>query len=504
MLKRSTLLALVLISSLIGATLVSAGPNDLPPNGWWTGEVIQNVGDGDSTVMIVPYSQDGNALTPIQRDAVPQYGITEFLPEQFSDMPDGFTGSAVVSAEKDILAIVNITNSPYKDFGTPGGAAKAQYQGTSASDTSTTLLFPLVKNDHVGQTTTFFVQNASDSGSADMTFDFTMQNGYTCTNNPLVIQDVPASSMVAVSPSQAGCGSGFNALGSLTVTSAQPLAGIVVQTATIAPPDDIKSASSTRALAPSMADDTAYAPQIKKFWRNKFTSIQVQNASDTDTIPAGDLQITYVIADCGAPPCNIGPITESNPNPLGPGEMWITIHDNSLPQMPSNTYWSATIHSQSGKNFVGLVTEGSVSGSQPDTKTVSFTLPDSQQSTSISLPSVKENWLGRYAGFQVFSTGNPAVITAQYSYKKMNGQTGTLTVRTKTPQTTFLFYRVSEDGGIQSQLDIVGGGSFSDLAGTLSGVIVTSDQNLVSLVNESCRSCSGLQDNNNYEGFNLP
>ena len=71
-------------------------------------------------------------------------------------MPAGFEGSAVASADQPIAAVVNVANRPV-------GAAAGQYTGTDGSAVSTSIAFPLVKSNHAGRTTTFFIQNASNS-----------------------------------------------------------------------------------------------------------------------------------------------------------------------------------------------------------------------------------------------------------------------------------------------------------------------------------------------------
>ena len=125
-----------------------------------------------------------------------------------------FFGSAVASADQPIVAIVNVNNR-----GT--GAAAGQYQGTNIVTADTTLYFPLVKNDHSGRTTTFFVQNVGD-GPTNITAVFAV-NGINHGWNRNNIPSTRSSSSTRPTPPARPAGQGN--VGSLIVTGTQPLAG---------------------------------------------------------------------------------------------------------------------------------------------------------------------------------------------------------------------------------------------------------------------------------------
>ena len=143
------LVALIAFSSIAGA--------EIPGSGWWSGEQVQNVGDDTAHLMVTAYDTDSTA-TYVATYVVEVGKAYNFLPHDFSGMPEGFQGSAVVEADQPIKAVTNVTNRQAGDYGVTGGAATAQYQGIGAPDS--VVNFPMAKINHYQKTTTFYIQNA--------------------------------------------------------------------------------------------------------------------------------------------------------------------------------------------------------------------------------------------------------------------------------------------------------------------------------------------------------
>ena len=159
----------LVISTLIILTIASITYADtaaLPGSGWWSGEQIQNVGESTANITLTAYDSS-SALTYQIVDTINSGYSKTYLPWDFTGMPAGFQGSAVVSSNSDIRAIVNITNKynagqGVGDPSTPSPAA-GQYVGFNIPDT--TIFFPLVKNNHLGRTTSFAIQNAGEGAT---------------------------------------------------------------------------------------------------------------------------------------------------------------------------------------------------------------------------------------------------------------------------------------------------------------------------------------------------
>ena len=105
--KFSVIITIILM--LVVATTVLA-QTSLPGSGWWSGETIQNVGNDTATISVNAFG-DGCPATgcAVTKDVDPG-AFTNFMPGDFSDMPSGFQGAALVSSNQPIKAIVNVTN----------------------------------------------------------------------------------------------------------------------------------------------------------------------------------------------------------------------------------------------------------------------------------------------------------------------------------------------------------------------------------------------------------
>ena len=206
------ILVLVLALLLVSVGAVSAQSGNLPGSGWWSGQQIQNVGSASTSVLFTAYDGDGNDFPcgPAKSAGVGQ--SVNFLTNTECTVPAGFVGSAVVSADQPIAAIVNVVNMP-------SGRAAGMYRGTDGADVANTIAFPLMKNNYFGRSTTLYIQNASSSannitvtvkvGSATLTKMFTA---------------VPARAMALVGPADVSPAKHNNSFGSAPVTSTCALA----------------------------------------------------------------------------------------------------------------------------------------------------------------------------------------------------------------------------------------------------------------------------------------
>ena len=130
---------------------------------------------------------------------------------------------------------MNVTNRESGGLGVAGGQAAAQYQGIDGVAVDTTLYFPMAKNNRYGKTTSFYIQNAG-STAATATCVFTMDDSNTYN---YTTPSIGPGQMVVVTPADAlvpATGTNRNNIGSLKVTSSQPLAGVVMEYNTVRAP----------------------------------------------------------------------------------------------------------------------------------------------------------------------------------------------------------------------------------------------------------------------------
>jgi hypothetical protein len=471
--KLSIIMLMLLLVLSVG--LVSAGPNDLPGNGWTSGQQIQNVGNASGVVNLTAYDQAGAPTNCGDQPLDPGESYT-YLPEtDCPGMPPGFEGSAVASADQPIAAVVNVNNRSV-------GKAAGQYTGTDGSEVSTTIVFPLVKSNHVGRTTTFYVQNASNSTN-NIDADFVV-NGVTYSKS---YPNVPANAMVIVNPVDAGVPTGTGNIGALTVTGTQPLAGSSLEHETTAAIGANLQAS--RGFVPTDFDSTLYCPLARRNHGplNATTGLQVMNVSGgVETI-----EVTYQII---APvPHTVGPIIAANV-PNGASANFLQSDD-----LAAGEIGSVTVTAAGGGNLAAIINDRA-DNPNPRRFTTYACFGDANTTNSISLPLVKEDFFNNTTGIQVQNVGI-ANATFTLTYVTNNGDTVVIShTDAVAPGASKTFYRINNGSTANVTFST---GTAGDLDETVSGVTITSAQPIVAIANES--NYTGLgnpQDTKNYEGFN--
>ncbi|MCP4535522.1 MAG: hypothetical protein GY832_00075 [Chloroflexi bacterium] len=473
----------VTIVALALASAVSA-QSGIPGSGWWSGEMVQNVGTDTAHVVVTAY--DGGLSYSTVDTEIEQDAAQNFTPSTFTDMPDGFQGAAVVQADQPIKAVVNVTNRLSGDLGVTGGEAAAQYQGIDGSAVDTTLYFPMAKNDRFSKTTAFYIQNAgSDAATATCVFA-TGTDTYTFTT-----PSIPVNEMVVVVPGDAGVPSvntDRGNIGSLTVTSAENLAGVVMEYITDESPAKVLQA--TRGFTANDFDTKIYAPTVKQARYNRFTGIQVQNVSGSPVTVT--LTLVGSRGDCA------GETYVRTETDLASGASWTA---NQIAgqggAMVDNCAASASVEATG--DVVAVVSEsyiGTYTGQQKSTTYSAF--GDGSTTTQIAVPMYKENRFSKYTGLMIQNVGAVTATNVIVTFNQAANGTGTFTTD---PQT------IGPGGSIE--LSNVSGKAIwnGDAAPSNAtfGISVSADQNVVAISNEAVHpDVTTLdQDNNNYEGFNL-
>ncbi|MBN1668642.1 MAG: hypothetical protein JW862_16230 [Anaerolineales bacterium] len=491
--KVAFLLTLALLLTLASSAVAQSG---LPGSGWWSGETIQNVGTSDATIQVTAYDMNSTA-TYTASQLVGPGEFYNFIPNSFAGMPSGFQGSAVVSANQPVKAIVNVTNRQSNELGIAGGKAAAQYQGIDGTMVDNTIYFPIAKGDSYGKTTTYYIQNAGTT-AATATATFTMKNGNVHTYTSPTIQP---NQMVLFSifdsltydDSVANTGK----VGAVMVSSAAPLAGVVMEHLTSENPATL--AQSTRGFTSADFDTAAYAPIIKHDRFGRSTGIQVQNVS---AIPI-NIQVTLVGFAGG---CAGNTVVENATN-VAPGAAAIFNQYPGQTSLAANCTASATIETTTvGGEIVALVSESYLTTAIPATgqsSVTSFAIPAGSATTTVSAPLFKDDRFEKRTGLQIQNVGAAAATNIVATFECQGAATFTAI---SLPQNAVAggavqFYTPSDDAGM-----FTGGNPFASGNVTCS-VTVTADQPIVAIANESPIPASQggtlAQDNNNYEGFNL-
>jgi len=308
--RKQILRATAALGILFGVTSL-ASAQALPGSGWYSTAVIQNVGSAPATVHLDVYAQNSTAA-PATADISPQIapGASRvFFPgsqgaggnvDVSSPLPGNFSGSMVVSSDQPVVAIGQITNFQFSQFGVgiAGGYASEQYRGSPAN--SSTISYPTVKSSFAGKTTIFTVQAAG----ADFTGTATIvtSNGVSH-SKPL---SIPSNRSVTFGPSDGftpaiesvNCTVGGTldpntspCFGSLTVTGNNNIAGVALEYQDgVSPATAVQAASM---FGTEDAGDTIICPTIKNDYagNHRTTGVTVANTSAAAVNVTGEFTV---------------------------------------------------------------------------------------------------------------------------------------------------------------------------------------------------------------------
>jgi hypothetical protein len=495
---KKRLLGVILAVIAVVLTVSVSSAADLPgANDYWIGATHQNVGDGPATVVVTAYDSLSNSTYPYTLDSLPagasvNVGLQEF--EESLSLPRGFIGSLVTTADQPLVALINVTNRPAGSNGDPYGTAAAIYSAIDGSNTSTSLLFPLVKHNHVGKTTTFYLQNAGIV-PATITTAFKV-NGVTYSYTS---PSINPGQMVAVDPGMTKPNpvpNGDGNVGSMTATSTQPIAGMMLEHEHSATIGKVLQASNAFAN-PDELNQTVYCPTVKNHYFGRSTGLQIMNAHTTQQT----ITVTFVDSDGVERVSN-----DPDLNLMAPGTSTTILNDPILPYDPEDPEGSVTLVSAIITGATGKVVAVIANESQlplppgaTQTSTTYNCRPDNEATTRLSYPSFKERWFGRTTAIQIQNVGDvTASVTLQF--KANNGNTYTTNVQNINAGASSVFVCVSSNSGLWN------GSTLPNI--TLSGLIVTSTadppdvpQPIIAIANESSWAADSCQPNNGEGSF---
>jgi len=489
--KKITGIFVLLFVMAIAVAVVSA-QSGVPGSGWWSGEQVQNVGASTATITITAYDSQSSAEYSENKSINVGEAYTFTPLSDFADMPAGFQGSAVVSSDQPVKAIVNVTNQVAGSLGVTGGKAAGQYQGTDGADIATTLYFPLAKGDHYDKTTSFYVQNAGASDATSVVATFTMQNGDVHTYN---VPTIGVNKMVVFSVNDTATynpslSDKSDRVGGLSVVGDQPLAGVVMEHDTSASVATVLN--STRGFTSASFDTKAYAPVVKNGWYGRFTGLQIQNTSGSPI----SMTVTYAGTggDCA------GNTYEDSATNVADGTSQTFVHLGTTgTDLPEECVGTATIEATG--NFVAIVNEQETTGS-PKAGITYSAINDSATTTKVSVPLFKDGYYGALTGLQIQNIGAVATTSWTATFNCTDTSSGTFTAISSDAKTgqiqpgaAYLFYS-------PSGADLFTAGNPFVSSSVNCAVTIVADQPIVAIVNEA-PTVAGNLDDNNYEGFNL-
>lgn len=317
--------ALVTAAALVGAGNVNAATSGLPGTNWWSSFQVQNVGTMDGTLVIQAYTQVGSQAAQYSSSGftimrgggltynpgfAPNYpagnriGFCSNTSSCTDDLPPGFTGAVVASADVPIVAIGTVNNTKNGSVGNDGGRATGSYAAFGGDKVAAELFFPVAKHNFVGNTVIYYVQAAGVDASVTITY--TMNDGSIHTQS----QAIGANRTFLFDPANAtpavlstGCiGGGVTAATSPCLGSARVLAssGVIAGVALEYPHTPAGLAGyigSSRAFVPSDYTKTILAPIFKYDFAGSWTGFAVQNTTNL----TATVDVTFTVARALSP-----------------------------------------------------------------------------------------------------------------------------------------------------------------------------------------------------------
>jgi len=282
--KKSTFLKLAMIVALMVAGLTPAVVFGDGSDPWVAGIQVANLDSQPATVTIEFYNTSGALVytyvdsTPIAAGDSKTYFVPTILPDSAAT---SFRGSAVVSSERNIAAIVNENAGSGANYDQPPGILRGSYTGIRAAETATTLYMPVALKSYYGFNSQLVVQNAG--ATADITFEFFDATGASIATYVASSVAANASAIVeldTLTPTTGSIPSGLN--GSVKVTSSSNLAGMV---------NNMSGSvlQTYNALTASDGGPTLYVPAVFNEYYGYVSSIQVQNVGSVST----NITVTY-------------------------------------------------------------------------------------------------------------------------------------------------------------------------------------------------------------------
>jgi hypothetical protein len=510
---KKVILSIAVLMFLVAASVIAA-PSVLPGSGWWSPFQIQNVSEDIAVLTYTAYWQEGVGgsdgevgITNSQEITLASGSSVVYnpaLPPNYPDgprigfetsdyhLPGGFAGGVSVVANRPIRAVVTVNNFRSQEMGVHGGRASAYYQ--SVQEPASLLNFPVMKHDYWNQTTTFYIQAAGGDAVINATFYGPGGTIYAPGGGMISLKGIRISEGRTYMLDPAAADVPFNTLGSLVVeaTSGKIAGGIMETQHTV---DVGTFALSTKALVPSDADITLYAPTNKTRYWGGMTGWQLLNTTSEEAT----VDVTFTIA-------GVEPGSPADLAGIKVGEQFdtrITIpgEGNYLFSVGTGNYYKAlrgTIPITDGLFF-----SGEANSTQPLVATVNeFQGRDrilysafgrSGATRRLAAPAVKESFFGQNTSLNVQNVGDQPVRPTAF-YNCSDGETYTVeSPNLINPGQSVNFFRLS-DASRWGEVKVPEGNNCA--------VIVTAEQSIVAVAQESMMG--GTQDIKNYEGLSLP
>jgi hypothetical protein len=365
---------------------------------WVSGITVQNLSaTDDANITITFYNQDGSVAHTLS-DTISAGGQkTWYLPSHVPGLPDGFIGSAVVSSDQPVAAIVN-TQVPTVGTGTEDNPNRV---GTSTGvlNPGPKVYLTQIMKDYYGWNSYFAVQNAGASATT-VTVHYYDATGAEVDTDTQTIQAY--ASYIFRQPDNPDLPSGF--VGSAVIEGGGQNIAVICNFYNVCTDHTTAQFHSYNGF--TSGSTKLYVPRVVKDYYNYQSGLKVQNISETASTR---VKVTYYFG---------GNTYEQTSPSIGPGQAWGPYlgDETQVPMLAGvSGSGSAIIESLDGAPIVATVNEDN--RIDPPGRGVTYNaFLDGEQTNSVFFPQVTAEYYGYSSGIQIQNVGTASAdLTVTYS-----------------------------------------------------------------------------------------
>ncbi|MBC7237844.1 MAG: hypothetical protein H5T69_18535, partial [Chloroflexi bacterium] len=319
---------------------------------------------------------------------------TYYVPAHIPGLPNDFVGSAVVTADQPVAAILNTTRTD--------GTNKRIGAATGVLSPATKVFAPYLRKDYYGRNSYIAIQNTSDQ-TATVTvtyYDHTGAQIAAATENLTIPPYTTAISYQDQNANLPGGGGSSGFHGSAVIEGNQPLAVVVnnANSGTSPTTSGFESYNGQGTGATKL-----YLPKLTVNYYDYQSSFTVQNAGTAATA----VNVEY----------NFGGTTYTHSNPsLAPGAAWpVYLASPAQSNLPSGISGSGSAIITASQPLLAVVTEVYEQGDK-GFAVITSAVPDGTGTSTVLFPKFARTYYNYNGGIQIQNIGTqPTVLTATFS-----------------------------------------------------------------------------------------
>jgi len=369
---------------------------------WVSGVTVQNLSlINDANITITFYNQDGTIAHTLSSTISAGGQKTWYLPTHVPELPDGFIGSAVVSSDQPVAAIVN-TQVPTVGTGTMDNPNRV---GTSTGVLGTKVgpkvYLTQIMKDYYGWNSYFSVQNAGTSETIVTVHYYDTTGAEVDTDT----QAIPANaSYVFRQEDNAALPANF--VGSAVIEGGGQNIAVICNFYNACTDYTTAQFHSYNGFATGATK--LYIPRLVKDYYNYQSGLKIQNISETDDTV---VTVTYYFGG--------NTYVQTSPT-IGPGQAWGPYlgDETQVPELTGvSGSGSAIIESSGDVPIVATINEDN--RVDPPGRGVTYNaFLEGEETTTVFFPQVTAEYYGYSSGIQIQNVGTaPADLTVTYSGK---------------------------------------------------------------------------------------